>query len=298
MVKVLKLHSFYDNIKNGPGKDQYEPAHFNIVRIEDMLFTLEAPLNYRRRSYYKISLVKGSSTIHYPGHRIVIGEAALVFTNPLMPYDWERNEEKQEGYVCIFTEDFLPGTSLRDLPAFRFAENTVVELQQENFGKFEALIIRMDDELRSDYLYRSELIRSLLTELIFEAQKMVPATVSPQAGSNASERLAVSFMRLLEREMNMDVSYRKPCLLSPADYAGRLAVHVNYLNKVLKEITGQTTTQLINARILSEATVLLKNTKLMVSEIAWALGFSHPNHFSSFIKKQTGLNPKTFRNSK
>ncbi|RFZ91200.1 AraC family transcriptional regulator [Mucilaginibacter conchicola] len=297
MVKVLKLNSFYDSIQAGHGSERYEPAHFNIVRIEDMLLTSEAPLNYSRRSYYKVSLVKGSSKIHYPGHSIGISRAALVFTNPVMPYSWERNSEKQEGYVCIFTEDFLPGIRLQDLPAFRSAENTVIELEQENFGKFETLILRMDDERCSDYQYRSELICCLLTELIFEAQKMLSAPAGPQA-SNASERLTAAFLRMLETELNMDISYRKPRLLSPADYAGKLAVHTNYLNKALKEVTGQTTTELINARILREATVLLKNSKLMVSEIAWAMGFSHPNHFSSFIKKHTGSNPKAFRISK
>jgi AraC-like DNA-binding protein len=79
------------------------------------------------------------------------------------------------------------------------------------------------------------------------------------------------------------------------DYADRLAVHVNHLNKVLKEVTGKTTTQTIANRIIQEAKILLKQTNWNIAEISYTLGFDDIAHFSNFFKKQTSIAPVAFR---
>ena len=84
-------------------------------------------------------------------------------------------------------------------------------------------------------------------------------------------------------------------LRTAKDYADRLAVHVNHLNKVLKENTGKTTTDIISSRILQEAKILLKQTDWNVSEIAYSLGFEQVAHFSNFFRKQTAMPPVAFR---
>ena len=77
--------------------------------------------------------------------------------------------------------------------------------------------------------------------------------------------------------------------------ADRLAVHVNHLNKILKDNTGKTTTELISSRVIQEAKILLKQTNWNVSEISYSLGFEEVSHFSNFFKKQTSLTPLVFR---
>jgi len=80
-------------------------------------------------------------------------------------------------------------------------------------------------------------------------------------------------------------------LRTAKDYAERLAVHSNHLNKVLKESTGKTTTEHISSRLIQEAKILLRQTDMNISEIAYSLGFEQLSHFSSFFKKQTSLTP-------
>lgn len=79
------------------------------------------------------------------------------------------------------------------------------------------------------------------------------------------------------------------------DYARQLAVHVNHLNKVLKEHTGKTTTDLISGRLVQEAKILLRQTDWTISEISYSLGFEEVAHFSNFFRKQTSLSPVAFR---
>ena len=84
-------------------------------------------------------------------------------------------------------------------------------------------------------------------------------------------------------------------LFTTENCVGHLAIHVNHLNKVLKENTGKTTTDIISSRVAQEAKILLKQTNWNISEIAYSLGFEQVAHFSNFFRKQTSLAPLTFR---
>src|SRR5690606_41784490 len=59
-------------------------------------------------------------------------------------------------------------------------------------------------------------------------------------------------------------------LRTASDFANTLKIHVNYLNKVLKETTGKTTTEIIASRINQEAKILLRQTTWNISEIAYS----------------------------
>ena len=73
-------------------------------------------------------------------------------------------------------------------------------------------------------------------------------------------------------------------------------MHVNHLNRAVKETTDKTTSQLIAERILQEAKILLKHSNWGVSEVAYALDFTEVTHFNNFFKKHVELSPLKFRN--
>ena len=81
-----------------------------------------------------------------------------------------------------------------------------------------------------------------------------------------------------------------------SDFAKQLNVHVNHLNRVIKETTDKTTSQIIAERVLLEAKTLLKHSSWNVSEISNALGFTEATHFNNFFKKHSTLSPLKFRN--
>jgi AraC-like DNA-binding protein len=111
----------------------------------------------------------------------------------------------------------------------------------------------------------------------------------------ASARVSSLFAELLERQFPIESPHQKLNLRTAKDYAGRLSVHVNHLNKVLKENTGKTTTKIISERLTQEAKILLKQTDWNISEIAYCLGFEEIAHFSNFFRRQTNLSPMAFR---
>jgi len=84
-------------------------------------------------------------------------------------------------------------------------------------------------------------------------------------------------------------------LRHPVEFAEALAVHINQLNRSLKQITDKTTSQLIADRIVKEAKILLQDTEWNVTKIAWRLGFEDVTHFTKFFKKNSNQTPSAFR---
>jgi AraC family transcriptional activator of pobA len=101
---------------------------------------------------------------------------------------------------------------------------------------------------------------------------------------------------LLERQFPIETPSQRFSMRSAKDFAEKLAVHVNHLNRSVKETTGKTTTDIITQRLLAEAKSLLKHTDWNVSEIGYCLGFEEAAHFNNFFKKQTAYTPGSFRN--
>jgi AraC family transcriptional regulator, transcriptional activator of pobA len=118
---------------------------------------------------------------------------------------------------------------------------------------------------------------------------------SNAAPTNAASRISALFIELLERQFPIEGEGQLIQLKTPLDFAKALGIHTNHLNKVLKETTGKSTTEIINGRIAEEAKILLKQTTWNISEIAFALGFDEVAHFSNFFKKYTAISPSKYR---
>ncbi|MFD2037489.1 helix-turn-helix domain-containing protein [Belliella marina] len=86
-------------------------------------------------------------------------------------------------------------------------------------------------------------------------------------------------------------------LPTPAFLASQLNLSPKYLSDCLKQLTGQTTQQLIHDKLIEKAKEILTATELSVSEIAYQLGFEYPQSFSKIFKQKTNQTPLEFRQS-
>lgn len=277
-----------------------EMGHFNVFSISSVLKKVKETkaMPYNRRTYYKISLIKGHNRAEYADKVIDIRKQALLFASPKVPYHYIPQDEKQSGSFCIFTHEFLAssrsGFLLDELPIFKPGGYPVFQLTDTQVTELESLYEKMFMELASDYAYKYDLLRNYVLELIHFGQKLQP-DIAIYPSQQATTRVAGLFVELLERQFPITSSGQQLTLRTAKDYADRLAIHVNHLNKVLKENTGKTTTDFISRRIAQEAKILLAQTDWNVSEIAYSLGFEEVAHFSNFFKKQAGLSPLAFR---
>lgn len=297
-MDTTTLKDFYrETNRQEPEDAQREIGHFNVFETAEVNKNKNG-MPYNRRTYYKISLIQGKNRAEYADKVIPVEKNALLFATPRIPYNWVPLDEQQGGCFCIFNDEFLTrhksGVVLEELPIYRPGGIPVFQLSDEEAAEILAIFRKMQKELASDYRYKYDLLRNYVMELIHHGQKLQPAdTLNP--AHNAGTRVSSLFMELLERQFPVSSPQHRVRLRTAKDYAGQLAVHVNHLNKVLKDQTGKTTTELISNRILQEAKVLLKQTDWSISEIAYSLGFEELAHFSNFFRKQTSLAPNTFR---
>ncbi|MCL5028914.1 MAG: helix-turn-helix domain-containing protein [Bacteroidetes bacterium] len=276
-------------------KKANELGHFNVYSRANFCTRLTP---YNRRDYYKISLIIGTGVLNYADKVIEINKNALVFSNPIIPYSWEAISEKQEGYFCLFTGDFInsndKASKLKDSPLFKIGGDPVFFLNDEQTQYLSEIYIKMLDEMKSDYIYKYDVMKNYLHILIHQALKLKPAD-SYYNHSNASSRITSLFIELLERQFPIDSIENSLRFKTAKDFANSMSIHVNHLNRAVKETTGKSTTQHIAERIVKEAKALLVHSDWNISEIAYSLGFEYPTYFNNFFKKHTNLSPKSLR---
>lgn len=297
MDKTLKIEEFYaKNLDWLPKNLKTEIGHFNIFRTEEFASPNPKPMPYNRKDYYKISLIVGKSRVHYADKIVEINEQGLLFANPQVPYNWEQVDEQLTGYFCVFTESFFNQFGdLNKYPVFQANGNPIFDLTTENSDEVSEIFERMFTEINSDYEFKYDLLRNLVFELIHSALKLRPANLSINHQSNASERITSLFLELLERQYPIENVSQQIRLRTASEFASQLSIHVNHLNRSLKEITNKSTTTIIAERLLQEVKILLLHTNWNISEISYCLGFEETSHFSNFFKKHIQYSPLRFR---
>ncbi|WP_333600626.1 helix-turn-helix domain-containing protein [Flavobacterium sp.] len=308
-MDTITVKQFYKDVFGGncPILDNFldennnkDIGHFNVFSIADLYTncTNKSNMSYNRRTYYKISLINGKNKAEYADKVVDIKEHAILFATPKVPYKYIPQDDNQSGHFCIFTKDFLAksksGLVLDELPIFKPNGEFIYEINAKQYKDIEHVFEKMHEEITSDYAFKYDLLRNYVIELIHYGQKLTPIA-SEENNLNASARISTLFIELLERQFPIESPTQSIQLKTATDYAYNLGVHVNHLNKVLKEITGKTTTEIISSRITQEAKILLKQTTWNVSEIAFSLGFEEVAHFSNFFKKSTQLSPLSYR---
>lgn len=295
-VSTETLEDFYrQKLDAMPKGFSWDGAHFNIFRM-DGLIGRRGPTKFTRKDFYKVAIVKGCSRFDYGDERFDIDGDALIFFNPSVPYTWHP-VEGGSGMFCIFNDAFFTDTlrsSLRDLPMFLPGTRPVFLLQADQSTEIDQIFEKMLSALQSDYRLKYDLIRNYIVETLHFALRMQPSASYSQQ-HNANTRITLQFMDLLQRQFPIESPQQQFALRSPAEVADRMAIHVNHLNRALRETTGKTTSSLIADRLITEAKALLKHTAWPVSEISYSLGFEDMAHFDNFFKKQSGLTPSSFR---
>lgn len=272
-------------------------GHFNVFKLEECNAPGRPPVQYSRRDFYKIALMRGKHLYHYGDKTLEVSDSTLMFFNPEVPYTFEPLTDDATGYFCIFKDAFFAEYirgSLKELPMYSPNGKPAYLLTQQQDDAFANIFLKMIEELKSDYAFKFDLIRNYIMEMIHGALKLQPSeTLYKHADANS--RIAAVFTELLERQFPIESRSQQFKLRSAKDFAEKLNVHTNHLNRAIKKATGRTTTSHIADRLTTEAIALLKHTNWNISEISYTLGFEDPAHFNNFFKKQTSQTPRTYR---
>lgn len=268
---------------------------FNVVYVpaSDQPFTCQP---YNTKGIYKISIHHGHNRVYYADKVLEFKERAILFSRPNMVYRFEQFEQQHPGYLCVFPNDFFDQfVNINNYPVFDPEVSPLIEITADQMASFTTIFKEMEQEMTLDFSYKYDVLRNRVLQLLLDALKLLPAPHLQIRESNSSIRITAYFKELLEGQFPiLNPSYRM-ILRHPLEFADTLSVHVNHLNRSLKQVTDKTTTQLIADRIVKEAKILLQDSEWNIMEIAWSLGFEDLSHFIKFFKKNVDLTPNAFR---
>ncbi|MDQ0064425.1 helix-turn-helix domain-containing protein [Chryseobacterium lathyri] len=295
------IEDYYRRIRKNQIKmfdsDDFETgkSHFNVSMRKYCSF--KSP--YNRRDYYKISFIIGKGTFQYGTHELYIDRPALFFPSPNIPYSWECDGDLQEGYFCLFNQEFFNGNTEFNLfkrtSLFKEWSKPIVFLTDEQTQLATLYFEQMYRLNNSAYPFRCSSIKSHLASVMHLALENRMDDINPDE-LPANIRLYRLFDELLNKQFPLDSPAYPLTLKTASDFADQLNVHVNHLNSSVKSVTRLTTTQIIKERVFEESKNLLKYTNWDIAEIGYTLGFDQPSHFNNFFKKHAEVSPLKFKN--
>jgi len=203
------------------------------------------------------------------------------------------------GWMLLIHPDFLWNTTLaktiKRFEYFDYSVNEALFLSEKEEATLNMIIQTIRHEYHSNIdKFSQQIIISQIETLLNYSERFYHRQFITRKKSNH---------QLLDRLEELLINYfssedlLKEGLPSVQYIADSLNVSPNYLSGLLKVLTGQSTQQHIHDKLIEKAKEKLSTTDLSVSEIAFELGFEHPQSFSKLFKIKTQLSPLEFRQS-
>ncbi|GGG35806.1 helix-turn-helix domain-containing protein [Hymenobacter glacieicola] len=253
-------------------------------------------------SFYKISYRPGlSSPLRYGQGYYDFEEGGLLFAAPnqLLGGMEEGTVGACSQYTLLVHPDFLAGYPLaKKIHHYGFFTYSVHEALHVSPSEKDVLLALLEtigaelasrlDEFSQDVVVAQLELLLTYANRFYKRQFLTRQVVHSGLLQQLEEILAECFgsENLLNRGIPT-VQY----------LAQRLHVSPSYLSDMLRTLTGQSAQQHIHDKLIEQAKEQLATTSLSVSEVAYALGFEHPQSFSRFFKSKMALSPLAFRQS-
>ena len=285
--KDIKTYTFSENSSNTSG--------FALKRMEDIYHNTNGSADSpHRHDYYTIIFIEQAEGTHIVDFtEYALADCTIYFIQPGQMHQVILNSEPK-GWVLTFTEEFLitnsiPDKLINDIYLFNdYGQSPPLPINEKQMPVYRNLIAQMS--LFSDTLenYTLEAIGSLVKIFLIQGNNhcSLHKSNNPQL-VETSNHILRTFKQLLNKKYATDHMV--------SDYANDLAVTSDYLNKIVKNLTGKSAKEHIQSKLIMEAKRALLFSNVSNKELAFTIGFEESAHFNNFFKKSTGQTPSEFR---
>lgn len=252
-------------------------------------------------NFYGISLKKNlNSKLKYGQNYYDFDEGVLAMTasNQMLSVSDAENY-KVSGWWLVFHVDFILnyplGKTIKEYGFFSYAVNEALHLSDKEEKMLEGLFKNIEQEYQTSIdQFSQDVMVSHLDLLLNYCNRFYNRQFLTR--KTANNDLLVKLDRILTDYFNTEKieEFGLPTVHYVSD---QLNVSANYLSDMLRTLTGQNTQQHIHNKLIEKAKETLISTNLSISEIAYQLGFEHPQSFNKLFKNKTNLTPLEFRAS-
>ena len=302
MKEIRRLRSIVEFHRS---KGLPSPQH-PLISVADYGSIQASPEDYNVNwvcDFYNISLKRCLlSKLRYGQQQYDFDSGVMFFIAPGQVYGIEAPPPEQRtktGWMLLVHPDFFWNTplakSIRQYEFFDYSVNEALFLSEQE----ESIIGNVVENIRLEYQrnidkFSQNIIISQIETLLNYSQRFYQRQFITRKVTN--HKILDRLENILTRYFNDDDLLRKG--LPTVQYITKeLNVSASYLSGLLKELTGWSTLQHIQNKIIEIAKEQLSTTDLSVSEIAYGLGFEHSQSFSKMFKAKTSLSPLEFRAS-
>ncbi|MBQ5663061.1 MAG: AraC family transcriptional regulator [Bacteroidaceae bacterium] len=127
----------------------------------------------------------------------------------------------------------------------------------------------------------------MICEMLARVSKKIPANIKVATKRERAAIIVHDFMVAVNTD---DGSHR-----SVNYYADRLCYSAKYISYSVKQATGKTPLEIINAHAINQIKHKLKYTNMSMKNMADYFNFPNPSFFGKFVKKHTGLSPMQYK---
>ncbi len=254
--------------------------------------------------YYSISVKRGlPEKIRYGQQSYDFDDGVMYFLAPGQVLQTTRatneHDPQPSGWILLIHPDFLwntpLATAIKRYEFFDYSVNEALFLSEKEELVLQNLINNIRQEYQSNIdRFSQNIIISQLETLLNYAERFYQRQFITRKISNHQ---VLDRLEKLLRDYFEDDAFSQKGLPSVQYVADALNISANYLSGLLKVLTGQSTQQHIHDKLIEKAKEKLSTTDLSVSEIAYGLGFEHPQSFSKLFKSKTKFSPLEFRAS-
>jgi AraC family transcriptional activator of pobA len=250
-------------------------------------------------NFYKISYKVGlRGKIRYGQNYYDFDEGGLVFTSPNQILAITDDTEYL-GHTLLIHPDFIRnyslGRNIKNFGFFSYSANEALHLSEKEKGIILNIFKNIGDELESTIDdFSQDVIISQIELLLNYSNRFYKRQFLTRKA--ASHDLLAKLDDLLNEYFNKQTTLMNG--LPTVHYlAEQLHVSPRYLSDMLRSLTGQNAQQYIHDKLIERAKEILSISNLTVAEIAYQLGFEHPQSFNKLFKRKTNLSPLEFRQS-
>jgi AraC family transcriptional regulator, transcriptional activator of pobA len=224
-------------------------------------------------------------------------EGGMIFTSPGQPLTGIKSAECTPGFTLLFHPDFLRhyplDNKIKNYGFFSYSvnealhlsdkEKTIIAAIGKNIG--DELDTAIDDISQDVLVFQLELLLSY-SQRFYKRQFVVRKSMNHEVLDKLDA--------ILNNYFNTKTALMKG-LPTVQFLSEQLNVSPRYLGDLLRSVTGHNTQQHIHEKLIEKAKEILTTSNLSVSEIAYELGFEHPQSFSKLFKSKTKQSPLEFR---
>jgi AraC family transcriptional activator of pobA len=302
MKDEMSNHQFNSLSRLHKALDLPAPMHPLVSLINNSAGTipLEKLPNPHILNFYKISYkMNFQGKFKYGQHYYDFDEGGMFFVSPNQITGAHDVISDQSGYTLLIHPDFLLGYELaRKVKAYGFFSYSIHEalhLSEKEKTMIIAVFESIEEELngRIDNFSQDVVISQIELLLnyanrFYSRQFITRKAVSSDLLQRVEEILQAYFQLPNEKQKGLP---------TVQFLSAQLNVSAGYLSDMLRSLTGQNAQQHIHNHLIQNAKEQLSTSKASISEIAYELGFEHPQSFSKFFKLKTSMSPLDFRRS-